>query len=218
MSETPPPTVGYWFFRCDDDDCDVTVRVPIPQGDGNPASASSSASAGSPFLCRAGGCITAPSAGRPANCSWQLKPGEVTLALWRTILLALPGIAIGSRLTRPPRTATGSLRIVTAEPKLTTAFLRLATAEQTSVTSAPRPVSESSAEMSRGQLLTVNAQLAATGKASVTIGLAELEANDALEDLLARADQALYRERQRPRSTLDEDASGPPDERTRFPE
>ena len=32
MSETPPPKVGYLFFRCDDDDCDVTVRVPIPQG------------------------------------------------------------------------------------------------------------------------------------------------------------------------------------------
>ena len=49
----------------------------------------------------------------------------------------------------------------------------------------------------------VNAELAATGKASVTIGLAELEADDALEDLVARADQALYRERQRLRSADD---------------
>jgi diguanylate cyclase (GGDEF)-like protein len=43
----------------------------------------------------------------------------------------------------------------------------------------------------------VNAELAATRQASVTVGLAELEADDALEDLVARADQALYKERQR---------------------
>jgi diguanylate cyclase (GGDEF)-like protein len=49
----------------------------------------------------------------------------------------------------------------------------------------------------------VNADLAATRQASVTIGLAELEADDALEDLVARADHALYRERQRLRSADD---------------
>ena len=49
----------------------------------------------------------------------------------------------------------------------------------------------------------VNAELAATGQASVTVGLAELEADDALEELVARADQALYRERQRLRSADD---------------
>ena len=36
-------------------------------GVGNAASESSKVSAGSPFPCRAGGCITAPSAGRPAS-------------------------------------------------------------------------------------------------------------------------------------------------------
>lgn len=47
----------------------------------------------------------------------------------------------------------------------------------------------------------VNADLAAQG-ASVTVGLAELgpDDDDALDDLIARADQALYRERQRLRS------------------
>jgi diguanylate cyclase (GGDEF)-like protein len=43
----------------------------------------------------------------------------------------------------------------------------------------------------------VNADLAETRQASVTVGVAELEAGDALDDLIARADQALYRERQR---------------------
>lgn len=43
----------------------------------------------------------------------------------------------------------------------------------------------------------VNADLAETQQASVTVGVAELDADDALEDLIARADQALYRERQR---------------------
>jgi len=41
-----------------------------------------------------------------------------------------------------------------------------------------------------------NADLTATRQASVTVGLAELEAEDALEDLVARADEAMYRERQ----------------------
>ena len=44
----------------------------------------------------------------------------------------------------------------------------------------------------------VKADLAATQQASVTIGLAEVEADDALEELIARADEALYRERERP--------------------
>jgi diguanylate cyclase (GGDEF)-like protein len=41
----------------------------------------------------------------------------------------------------------------------------------------------------------VKADLAATEQASVTVGLSELEADDALEDLIARADEAMYRER-----------------------
>jgi diguanylate cyclase (GGDEF)-like protein len=43
----------------------------------------------------------------------------------------------------------------------------------------------------------VNADLAETRQASATVGVAELEAGDALDDLIARADQALYRQRQR---------------------
>ena len=47
----------------------------------------------------------------------------------------------------------------------------------------------------------VNADLATRSRqASVTVGLTELEADDALEDLIARADEAMYRERQQPRS------------------
>jgi len=42
----------------------------------------------------------------------------------------------------------------------------------------------------------VNADLAATHQASVTVGLAQLEAEDSLEDLIARADAALYRQRE----------------------
>ena len=42
----------------------------------------------------------------------------------------------------------------------------------------------------------VNAELAATRQATITVGLAELEADDLLEDLIARADEAQYRERQ----------------------
>ena len=46
----------------------------------------------------------------------------------------------------------------------------------------------------------VNADLAANHQTSVTAGLAELEANDALKDLIARADEAMYKERQQPGS------------------
>jgi diguanylate cyclase (GGDEF)-like protein len=46
------------------------------------------------------------------------------------------------------------------------------------------------------RFLGVNADLAATRQTSVTAGLAELHADDSLEDLIARADEALYRERQ----------------------
>jgi PleD family two-component response regulator len=45
----------------------------------------------------------------------------------------------------------------------------------------------------------VNAALAET-QVSVSVGIAELEVDDALEDLIARADEALYRERGRRRS------------------
>lgn len=43
----------------------------------------------------------------------------------------------------------------------------------------------------------VNADLAGTQQASVSVGLAELKADDALEDLIARADETMYKERQR---------------------
>ncbi len=46
----------------------------------------------------------------------------------------------------------------------------------------------------------VNADLAAAHEASVTVGLTELEADDAVVDLIARADEAMYRERKQPRS------------------
>jgi diguanylate cyclase (GGDEF)-like protein len=42
----------------------------------------------------------------------------------------------------------------------------------------------------------VNAELAATQQATITVGLAQLEEDDVLEDLVARADEALYRQRQ----------------------
>lgn len=42
----------------------------------------------------------------------------------------------------------------------------------------------------------VNTDLTATRQASVTVGIAEFEAEDALEDLIARADEAMYTERQ----------------------
>ena len=54
----------------------------------------------------------------------------------------------------------------------------------------------------------INDDLAATNQASVTVGLAELEADDALEDLIERADEAMYRERQQPRSPGLDRASG----------
>jgi diguanylate cyclase (GGDEF)-like protein len=41
-----------------------------------------------------------------------------------------------------------------------------------------------------------NAELATTQQATITVGLAQLEQDDVLEDLVARADQDLYRERQ----------------------
>jgi GGDEF domain-containing protein len=46
----------------------------------------------------------------------------------------------------------------------------------------------------------VNADLEAEHQASVTVGLAELEADDALADLIARADAAMYSERQQQQS------------------
>jgi diguanylate cyclase (GGDEF)-like protein len=48
----------------------------------------------------------------------------------------------------------------------------------------------------------VNAALAeAAESASVTVGVAELQPNDSIEDLLAKADAALYRARPEPRRT-----------------
>lgn len=41
----------------------------------------------------------------------------------------------------------------------------------------------------------VNVDLASSRQASVTAGMAELRADDRLEDLIQRADEALYRER-----------------------
>jgi len=59
-------------------------------------------------------------------------------------------------------------------------------------------------DVTRGQAAerfsVLNADLAATRQASVTVGLAELEADDEIDDLIARADEAMYRERERPRS------------------
>lgn len=46
----------------------------------------------------------------------------------------------------------------------------------------------------------VNADLAAAHEASVTVGFTDLEADDAVVDLIARADEAMYRERQQPRA------------------
>jgi diguanylate cyclase (GGDEF)-like protein len=43
----------------------------------------------------------------------------------------------------------------------------------------------------------VNADLTVSRQASVSVGLAELEPEDTVEDLIARADEAMYRERQR---------------------
>lgn len=60
-------------------------------------------------------------------------------------------------------------------------------------------------DMSRAQaaerLSLANADLAASAEqASFTVGLAEFETNDRLEELIARADEALYKERERLRS------------------
>ncbi len=46
----------------------------------------------------------------------------------------------------------------------------------------------------------VNADLADTHQSSLTVGVVELEADDALENLIARADKAMYDARQHPRS------------------
>jgi diguanylate cyclase (GGDEF)-like protein len=46
----------------------------------------------------------------------------------------------------------------------------------------------------------VNADLAATQKASVTVGLTELKGDDGVEELIGRADAAMYKARQRRRS------------------
>ena len=51
------------------------------------------------------------------------------------------------------------------------------------------------------RFLLVNANLAENHQASVTFGLAELEDDDSLDDLIGRADEALYRERQQPHPT-----------------
>jgi diguanylate cyclase (GGDEF)-like protein len=50
------------------------------------------------------------------------------------------------------------------------------------------------------RLSLVNSDLAATEQGSVTVGLTTLKADDALEDLIARADEAMYRARQQRRS------------------
>jgi diguanylate cyclase (GGDEF)-like protein len=46
------------------------------------------------------------------------------------------------------------------------------------------------------RFLLVNVDLAGMHRAPVTVGLAELQGDDSLEDLMTRADEALYRERQ----------------------
>lgn len=50
-----------------------------------------------------------------------------------------------------------------------------------------------------GRFSRVNDGLA-TEHGSVSVGLAQLEADDALDELVARADEAMYEERQRQRS------------------
>jgi diguanylate cyclase (GGDEF)-like protein len=61
-------------------------------------------------------------------------------------------------------------------------------------------ISDVTAEEAAERFSLVNADLAATRQTSITVGLAQLEADDDLDDLIARADEALYRERQRQRS------------------
>lgn len=46
----------------------------------------------------------------------------------------------------------------------------------------------------------VNADLETTQKASVTVGLTELKGDDGVQELIGRADAAMYKERQRVRS------------------
>ena len=43
----------------------------------------------------------------------------------------------------------------------------------------------------------VNADLAEARQASLTVGLAQFQADDSVEDAIGRADEALYRQRQR---------------------
>jgi diguanylate cyclase (GGDEF)-like protein len=50
-------------------------------------------------------------------------------------------------------------------------------------------------EQAANRLLLVNADLAGN-RGSITAGLAELKENDSLEDIVRRADEALYRQRQ----------------------
>ena len=50
-------------------------------------------------------------------------------------------------------------------------------------------------EQAAERFVLVNANLAESHQASITVGLAELQKDDSLEDLIARADEALYRER-----------------------
>lgn len=45
----------------------------------------------------------------------------------------------------------------------------------------------------------INADLAETDQSSITVGLAELKPEDSLEELIARADEALYMEREQSR-------------------
>jgi len=48
----------------------------------------------------------------------------------------------------------------------------------------------------------VNAELTESQQTSVSVGLAELGVDDACEDLIARADRAMYSTRKRSRSPL----------------
>ena len=49
----------------------------------------------------------------------------------------------------------------------------------------------------------VNDELAATERASISVGVAQLEAGDGLQDLIARADEALYAQRRRAAGSTD---------------
>lgn len=52
-------------------------------------------------------------------------------------------------------------------------------------------------ELASERFSLVNTDLAAAQQGSVTVGLAELQPDDAVEDLIARADEAMYTERRR---------------------